>query len=586
MKLKNMKIFVVVLFCFSLFGLKAQTKMLVKVRSGANSFYNTADVKKLTFNAGNVQVNNNDASVRSYGMTDTKSVNFATILSVSSATNISALTLTPASDVIVTSNKLTINQASEVSSITVAPGAELELTSGNTLSAAAVTLQSDATGNATLVDNTTGTPQAVTATVQQYVTEGRNWYLSIPLASGASSLLNKGTSVVCFDEPSGNWIAPESGTLNKLRGYIQTATTTPLTGTTGTVDFTGVVNTGAHDISLSRTAGKTGFNLVGNPYPSYLDWNAVTKTNVSNTMWYRTKVGGVYKFFTYNTIDGAGGIGVPSTVTRYIPPMQAFWVRVATEGTGSIAVDNTMRSHINMAGNILKAPKQTAKQTINQVLRLQVSNGTNTDETVVYFNANASEAYDKYDAQKRSNVDPAIPELFTQVGEEQLVINGMNSLPYNTEIPIGFTTGTANNFSISANEMSNFEAGTRILLLDKLNPSVETDLTSGGAYSFSAAITAPTTSRFSLVFRAPGSITGLKNNEVLNEQVFVNAANQISILAPEKASYAIYNALGQKVADGRTTATQTTATLSLQSGVYVVNVSENGRTLTTKVLIK
>ena len=510
---------------------------------------------------------------------------FSDLITVSSPTNISTLTLTPLSDIVVTSNTLTVNAAKSVNSITVAPGAELELTSGNMLTAGTVTLQSDATGTATLVDKTTVAPQAVTATVQQYVTEGRNWYLSIPLASGASSLLNKGTSVVCFDEPSGNWIAPAANTLSKLRGYIQTATASPLTGTTGTVDFTGVVNTGAHDISLSRTAGKTGFNLVGNPYPSYLDWNAVTKTNVSNTMWLRTKDGGVYKFYTYVANVG-GGIGSPASVTNKIPPMQAFWVRVATEGTGSIAVDNTMRSHIDVAGNILKAPKQTAKQSLNQVLRLQVSNGTNTDETVLYFNANASDAFDGYDAQKRSNVDPAIPELFTQVGEEQLVINGMNNLPYNTEIPIGFTTGTANNFSIYANEMSNFEVGTRIVLLDKLNPSVETDLTNGGAYNFSAAITAPTTNRFSLVFRAPGSTTGMTNTEALNAQVFVNAANQISILAPEKANYAIYNALGQKVADGRATATQTTSSIKLQSGVYVVKVSQNGRTQTTKVILK
>jgi hypothetical protein len=31
-------------------------------------------------------------------------------------------------------------------------------------------------------------------------------------------------------KPSGEWITPTAGTLNKLRGYIQTATTTPLTG--------------------------------------------------------------------------------------------------------------------------------------------------------------------------------------------------------------------------------------------------------------------------------------------------------------------------------------------------------------------
>jgi hypothetical protein len=464
----------------------------------------------------------------------------------------------------------------------VAPGAKLTLSSGTLTATNGITLQSDATGTATFVDNTTNSPQEVNATVQQYVTQGRNWYMSIPLASGASSLLNRGTSVVCYDEPSGTWIAPAANTLNKLRGYVQVATSTPsVTGTTGTVDFTGVVNTGAHSITLSRTAGKTGFNLVGNPYPSYLDWNAVTKTNVSNTMWFRTKEGGVYKFYTYNTVDGAGGIGVPASVTRYIPPMQAFWVRVATEGTGSIAVDNNMRSHLDVAGNIMKARKQS----IQQLLRLQVSNGTNSDETVLYFNANASDNFDKFDAQKRTNGEPSVPEIFTQVGTEQLVINGMNQVKYNTEIPIGFSTLTAtnnNSLSISANEMTNFETGTRVILIDKLNPSIENDLTNGTAYNFSAPITSATTERFSLIFRAPGVATGVDNAIKLNSQVFVNAANQISIIAPEKAKYTIYNAVGQVIENGITTSNFQTSNVKLLIGVYIVKVANHS----TRVIIK
>jgi hypothetical protein len=586
MKLKNIKITFVILFCLSFLCITAQTKMLVKLKAGANSFYNTSTVKKLTFNAGNLQVNKNDASVNSYAMSGTQSINLATILSVSSATNISALTITPASDVIVTSNKLTINQATAVSSITVAPGAGLELTSGNTLTGANVTLQSDASGTATLVDITTNAPQAVNATVQQYVTSGRNWYMSIPLASGASSLLNKGTSVACYDEPSGTWIAPAASTLNKLRGYVQVATSTPsITGTTGTVAFTGVVNTGAHSISLSRTAGKTGFNLVGNPYPSYLDWNMVTRTNVLPTMWYRTKEGGVYKFYTF-VANGSAGVGSPATVTNKIPPMQAFWVRVNTVGTGSIAVDNTMRAHKDVAGNIMKAPNQSPQK----LLRLQVSNGVNTDETVVYFNANASDAFDQYDAPKRSNEDLAIPEIYTQVGTEQLVINGMNSVKYETEIPIGFSTLTAinnNGLSISANEMSNFETGTRLFLIDKqTNPSVETELTNGGTHSFSAPVTAPTTDRFSLLFRAPGVATGVDNASKLNAQVFVNAANQIVVATPEKATVAIYNVMSQQQYENMLTSTKTTINKALGAGVYFVTLTVNGLSEVQKVIIK
>jgi hypothetical protein len=482
----------------------------------------------------------------------------------------------------ISSGEFVIDASKTLNSITVAPGAKLTLGSGVLNATSGITLQSDATGTATLVDNTINAPQALTATVQQYVTSGRSWYMSIPLASGESSLLSRGTSVVCYDEPTSTWIAPVANALDKLRGYIQVATSTPsVTGTSGTVDFTGVVNTGSQSINLTRTAGKTGFNLVGNPYPSYLDWNAVTKTNISNTMWFRTKEGGVYKFYTYNTIDGAGGIGVPASVTRYIPPMQAFWVRVNTVGTGSITLDNNMRSHKDVSGNIMKAPSQTPQQ----LLRLQVSNGTNTDETVVYFNANASDNFDKFDAQKRTNGEPSVPEIFTQVGTEQLVINGMNQVKYNTEIPIGFSTLTAannNSLSISANEMTNFETGTRVILIDKENPSVETELTNGTAYSFSAPVTAPTTNRFSLVFRAPGVATGVDNASKLNAHVYVNAANQITIIAPEKSTYSVYNTVGQMIENGIFNAKRETINAKLNAGVYVVKVNN----VTNRVILK
>jgi len=499
-----------------------------------------------------------------------------TVALSSGTTNASSINCTTCDVTVAAGAELTVDATKTLKTVTVAAGGKLTLGSA-ALTTDMITLQSDVTGTATLVDNTTTTPQAITATVQQYVEAGRNWYMSIPLASGASSLLSRGTSVVCFDEPTSAWIAPAAGTLHKLRGYIQTATNTPLTGTTGTVDFTGVVNTGAHNISLSRTTGQTGFNLVGNPYPSYLDWNLVTRTNVLPTMWYRTKEGGVYKFYTF-VANGSAGVGSPASVTNKIPPMQAFWVRVNTVGTGSIAVDNDMRAHKDVSGNIMKAPTQTPQK----LLRLQVSNGINTDETVLYFNANALDIFDQFDAPKQSNEELDIPEIYTQVGAEQLVINGMKEVKYNTEIPIGFSTLAANNFSISANEISNFETGTKVILLDKQNPTVETELTNGTTYNFSAPVTTATTSRFSLLFRAPGVTIGVDNSTKLDAQVYVNATNQITIIAPEKSNYTIYNAVGQLIENGVTNYKLHTVNYKLNTGVYVVKVNNES----TRVIVK
>jgi hypothetical protein len=46
------------------------------------------------------------------------------------------------------------------------------------------------------------------------------------------------------------------------------------------------------------------------------------------------------------------------------------------------------------------------------------------------------------------------------------------------------------------------------------------------------------------------ALTGIKVNKELNTRVFVNAANQITIIAPEKSNYAIYNTMGQEIENG------------------------------------
>jgi hypothetical protein len=178
--------------------------------------------------------------------------------------------------------------------------------------------------------------------------------------------------------------------------------------------------------------------------------------------------------------------------------------------------------------------------------------------------------------------DALKPEIFTQIGNEKLVINGLNTIPYNTEIPLGLVTKQVGNFSIAANELLNFESGTRVILKDKLNPAIETELTPETVYNFNAPITAASTDRFSLIFRAPGVTTGSNNIGNVKTQVFVNAVNQITIVAPEKSSYSIYNAVGQIVENGRPTSNSQTSNFKLSAGVYVVKVNNQS----TRVIVK
>jgi hypothetical protein len=176
----------------------------------------------------------------------------------------------------------------------------------------------------------------------------------------------------------------------------------------------------------------------------------------------------------------------------------------------------------------------------------------------------------------------SVPEIFTQVGAEKLVMNGLNEVKYDTEIPLGFITGAVNNFTLKATELKNFDAETKIILKDKLNPGNEFDLSQGESYNFSAGITSASTNRFSLIFRTSGSTTGIENAVKQNTHVFVNTANQIVIAAAEKCNYAIYNAMGQLIESGIINSKLITQNSKLTTGVYVVKVNNQS----TRVIIK
>lgn len=293
------------------------------------------------------------------------------------------------------------------------------------------------------------------------------------------------------------------------------------------------------------------------------------------TMWYRTKVGGVYKFYTYLNGTGAleeDGITVPAGVSNLIPPMQGFWVRVASgQTTGSISVTNAMRAHKDASGNIMKAP--AAKKSALPLLRLQLSDGVNDDETVIYFSQNVSNGLDTYDASKMFITGNTVPEIYTTVAGEKLAINGLNNDNSSKVVALGLKTGDATSLSIRATEVKNLDSNTRIILINNKN-NAETDITDGGAYTFDTdAINA--SNPFTVVFRAAGVSTGVDKSNADNISVVVNKQNQIELFAPANSSYGVYNLTGQCIVRGVTASNRNTLNNILLPGVYVVKVANN-----------
>jgi hypothetical protein len=536
-----------------------------------------------TFTNGGTVSLNRDLSVGSLVNTGSFAINTNMLtLTSGNITGSSPITLSPSSGYLqfsgTTEQTLSAgNLSGAMNELRVAAGSKLSISGSVTTTT--LTLFSTGSGTATILDN--GNLTVTTANIKQYLASGRNWYISSPVTGATSSAITTatGNSMVSYNEVDGTWPAADA-TLSAGKGYIAVS---PVSS--GVITFTGTLNTGTQSFSLNRSDTaivKRGFNLVGNPYPSYLNWESATRTNVGPTMWYRSKDAGSYVFATYGAVSQLGTSLGGTPVTKYIPPMQAFWVRVSGAGSGTLAFDNSMRSH-SATSNLLKAPAATAAT--QQVLRLLVSNGTNSDEAIVFFNENASNGFDNYDSPKMSNANAAIPEIYTMAGGEKLVINGLTSVTPNEELALGFTTGQSNTFSIKATEFSNFGADTKVYLRDNVL-NTEQELTSGAEYSFSSDI-ATTSTRFSVVFKSAGVATGINNADVRNG-IYKNANNQIVIscnVIGDDASVSVYNAVGQKLQTKQITGTSTMIGAGLPAGVYMVTLTNAGKTTTSKIIL-
>jgi len=480
----------------------------------------------------------------------------------------------------------------DLDGLTVNSGNSITLNAGSRLSGTSpiinngvININSDATGTATIISAVTGTG---TTNIQQHLTSGRNWYFASPVSNATSNVIKglAGNTKLWERNVAGNsWteITATNVGLTQGRGYIGKI------AETGTVTFSGTLNDGQIQLPISSHAIASGkFHLVGNPYASYLDWQSVVAANpgLMPTMWFRTKSAtDAYMFATVLMSDAMPIVSAPganTTVTKLIPPMQGFWVRISdlVEST-NFTVNNTMRSHIDHSGNRFKAPA-----TQPQLLRLEISNGIHNDEAVVYFNSNASDAFDRYDSPKMFNNNVAIPEIYTRAGNERLVINGMNGYNFNTMIPLGFNAGQAGSFSIRASQLQNFDSDTQVYLFDKASHR-QFNLSEGESYSFTSdAIN--TEERFAVLFKSASGVSVVQ--ETTTSGMYLSTNNGRITLqlntALDNARVTVYSLAGQSIYSQSVAAPTTLLNKTLEAGVYMVKVVNGGRCVVLRTIIQ
>ena len=476
------------------------------------------------------------------------------------------------------SNNLTIKAAHGgiTPELSINPNQSLTVTGALTNSAgtSGLVIKSDATGTGSLMHNTTN----VDATIERYISgttdlSAKKYHLvSVPVnASTYLSAVWVDSYLFTYLEPTNTWFAWDDPMSNVLQTKEGAMVYYPF-GSSKIYSITGQLNNGTYTPTVAYTGSDKGYNLVPNPYPSAIDWNAVsgwTKTHVTGT---------IYGFSptakNYGSWNGSDGT---NSMTRYIPAGQGFFV-VADASSPSLTMTNSVR--VNNTTGFLKSNSLPPN-----IFHLTAAGNGGQDEIAVQFAYDATtSATDTYDAEKLYG-DLTVPQLssFTANDATPLSITGLPFDQSSTAVPLKLEMTYTGEVIFTASAMESFQSGTSIKLEDKQLTRM-IDLRTNPVYTFNHT-PQDATDRFVLHF---GSVLGIDTPETrFLSNVFVSG-REIYLDYPASTNgeliTAVYDMQGRTINQFHLNGTGHDHFTIRTSGVYVVKLMLPGGIETHKIV--
>lgn len=302
--------------------------------------------------------------------------------------------------------------------------------------------------------------------------EQLNWnaiddHFELSYVGGSGSTLGQGIWEFTEQEANPGFAAgwhtrnTQENQLLNMKAYLASVNGNQVIKARGTVK-TGLQKTGV-SANSSEAAGK-GWNLVGNPYPSPIDWNAVSQSQsalLSKTL-VKSGAGNRYNghYASWLPLGSNEGIGI-NGATRYVGSMEGFFVRAFAHDT--LVLNNSHRADVLNTKSV-QVPEQIP------FVRLSLTSGETADETVVYFSQQCSntEAADGQDAVKIPSL-PGKSYWCSAKDSIQLAIQGRNRLQQEDSVALEVVVAQSGYYQMRLSEITHFPATAMVFLEDRLN---------------------------------------------------------------------------------------------------------------------
>ncbi|MCB0495574.1 MAG: fibronectin type III domain-containing protein [Cyclobacteriaceae bacterium] len=212
-----------------------------------------------------------------------------------------------------------------------------------------------------------------------------------------------------------------------------------------TFDVTGSVNQGT--IDFHPTGSHERWNLMGNPYPSSINWDASgwTKTGIQGNAIF------IWDGLQYKTWNGSMGDLPDGTIAKG----QSFWVQGSQDAITLTATETVKAA---TTGTTYRTGELS-------YLELLVSDKTYTDKTYVYLATGAKPEFDQQDASKLLNSIFSFSSLSSD--SSKLSINAISPNICHEEIPLVLENIWQGSFSLEWNNIHSLPAYLNLTITDR-----------------------------------------------------------------------------------------------------------------------
>jgi hypothetical protein len=367
------------------------------------------------------------------------------------------------------------------------------------------------------------------------------------------------------------------------KGYlIRTPWNHPTAPTVFAGQFTGVPNSG--NITYTMSTAGSGFNLVGNPYPSPISMEAFVEdnaTNITTSLYF-------WRETNNNTSNNAycqwnDGIFQSNGQSQVVDPQnvirtgQGFFVDATCAGT-ALVFNNNQR--------VDDTANQFFRQTTTQdVYWMNLTNSSGVfSQAVVSYKDYASNGIDRYDGRNVGSFDNILTSL---IDGQEFGIQGKSSFVDTDVVPLRLKVATAGNYTISIEQTQGlFDQGQVIYLNDKLSSKLHNF--ASGSYSFTSEA-GTFDERFEVVYRDAALSVDVPTLTEKQVVIYKNQANDFVINTGdfEMSAVKVFDVRGRLLVEKQgINATQTSVTAGLSNEVLLVQIKTVDGSIVTKKVIR